>query len=78
MVPLPIHSRYLHAAFTVRGAKQNARQAHEWRQKFGVDGAFERPVPYHTAVTTAFPTYTLMDESPERHAVITSKVGSSA
>ncbi|WIA09629.1 hypothetical protein OEZ85_009018 [Tetradesmus obliquus] len=70
-----IKQRYLHAAFTVRGAKQNARQAHEWRQKFGVDGAFERPVPYHTAVTTAFPTYTLMDESPERHAVITSKVG---
>jgi hypothetical protein len=67
--------RYLHAAFTVRGAKQSAKHAHEWRQRFGVDGAVQRPVPYHTAVTTAFPTYVLMEESPEGHAVIYSRVG---
>jgi hypothetical protein len=71
---LLLFDRYLHDAFTVRGAKQNARSTHEWRQKFHVDSAFERPVPYHSAVTTAFPTYTLMDESPDGHAVLYTKV----
>jgi hypothetical protein len=71
---LLLFDRYLHDAFTVRGAKQNVRSTHKWRQKFRVDSAFERPVPYHSAVTTAFPTYTLMDESPDGHAVLYTKV----
>jgi hypothetical protein len=74
----PFFYRYLHDAFTVRGAKQHARSTHEWRQKFRVDSAFERPVPYHSVVTTAFPTYTLMDESPDGHAVLYTKVSSPA
>jgi hypothetical protein len=72
-----VPGRYLRDAFTLRGAKQHARSTHEWRQKFRVDSAFERPVPYHTAVTTAFPTYTLMDESPDGHAVLYTRVSMS-
>eukprot|EP00775_Hariotina_reticulata_P007831 gene7831-8028_t len=66
-----IKQRFLDAnSGNVKAATQQAQRTHTWRQTWQVDSVLDRPCPQEPLFHQAFPTYTLLDENAEGHAVI--------
>lgn len=72
---VPLISRFLDAAgHNVKTAAQQAQRTHEWRCSRGVDTVFCRPCPCYSLLLDTFPTYTLLEQNADGHAVLLTKV----
>uniref|UniRef100_A0A383VP05 CRAL-TRIO domain-containing protein n=1 Tax=Tetradesmus obliquus TaxID=3088 RepID=A0A383VP05_TETOB len=67
--------RFLNAKPTLEASREQAVRTHRWRQRCNVDSVLTRPCDGFEKISATFPTYTLLDNSPDGHAVVLMKVG---
>jgi hypothetical protein len=66
--------RFLNAKPTLEASREQAVRTHRWRQRCNVDSVLTRPCDGFEKISATFPTYTLLDNSPDGHAVVMMKV----
>jgi hypothetical protein len=66
--------RFLNAKPTLEASREQAQRTHRWRQRCNVDSVLTRPCDGFEKISATFPTYTLLDNSPDGHAVVMMKV----
>lgn len=71
---LPIY-RFLNAKPTLAASQEQAQRTHKWRVRQDIDNVLRKPCPGFEEISTTFPTYTLLNNSPDGHAVVMMKVG---
>lgn len=69
--------RFLNAKPTLAASREQAQRTHRWRVRCSVDTVLQRPCPGFEKISVAFPTYLLLENSPDGHAVMMMKVGGS-
>lgn len=66
--------RFLNAKPTLAASREQAQRTHKWRVRMDVDNVLRKPCPGFEEISTTFPTYTLLNNSADGHAVVMMKV----